>query len=190
MTKYYCRAGRHDFKPNKWRQFVPMQYRGFEFSFMLDRSCWFADDLPGRYQQNKVCGITGAFSKNNSRAALISWQLTDAQDMFIATGYVNHPDTSFDFRKPGVVFSAGQEVWGKCLIRERAPTAAEILLNPLLQPYEAYYEIQAEGMSVPAMFSLSFSPAWHGFYREAGPWFGGRLAAPQGMSLEMSLIRR
>lgn len=190
MKKYYCRAGRHDFKPNRWTQIVPLQYRGFSFCFSLNESCWFEDDTPNRYQQNKVCGITAAFSANNSRAALVSWQVTGQPGLFIATGYVNYPDRSFAFYQPGIAFSAGEEVRGSAVIQEREPTVAEVLLNPYAKQYEVAYTMQSESMSVPARFSLSFEPAWHGLYREVGPWFGGRDTAPQSMSLFSNLIRQ
>ena len=102
MQQYSVKQGNKLFWPVQARHLVPMRYTGYDFEFSLSESCWFEGGGGQRFQQNKALGITGAFSDNNSRAALISWQVTDVENVFLATGYTNFADKSWVHGKPGI----------------------------------------------------------------------------------------
>ena len=193
MQTYNVKAGNKLFWPVQAKHLMPMPYAGYDFEFSLSESCWFEGGGGQRFQQNKALGITGAFSDNNSRAALISWQVTHVEGVFLATGYTNFADKSWVHGKPGITavpFAAGETVTGKVRIYKRITEPADFLsLDWIGEQYEVRYEILGPRMNSPLMLIHRFDRPWHGLYREIFPWFGGKMPAPQDMQMQYKLKR-
>ena len=200
MKKYKAKKGSKNFRPTTLGQFLPFLCNGFDFELILHANCWHNVKSPNRFQQNKAGGITGPLSDNNSRAALVSWQVTDIPNQFLVTGYTNNADKSFQFGKGlnQLTVNAGDKVVGSCRIERAHPSglefAAQIAASGpvaalLQQKFRADYRIRNTTNNNEVILSLPFDATWHGWYRLSGPWHGGQNPAPHDMSLNWKIKR-
>ena len=168
MQEYLFQAGKHNAKPYEpwWPIWNP---RGFEIEFVLDKSCWFPlEEWEGDedwFDWNfKIAGLTGAFSRNNYRAAMIAARPAHEQDTFLVTAYTNDKkggwETGEETAQIGVVELEAGEVGKASAKIHRKRGGAEVR-----------YTLQGGGNTIQV--THDFDKPWLNIYRQIGSWFGG-----------------
>ncbi len=170
MKQYSIKKGRTAFRPIA--PLLPaLVYTGFEFTAVLDKSCWFsAEDVGGdkdRADWLKLTGITAAFSLNNRRSALIAFRPTDVPDVFAITAYTNDRKGGRQIGGPGfkiATVKAGEQFSGRVRFEQ----------YPFTDAVE-YYIDTPDGTFTA---THDFERPWHNLYREITPWWGGANNSP------------
>lgn len=172
MKEYTIKPGRSNFRPMEC--ILPRLANGFEFEAMLRPSCWWSpEDWQGdrdRNDWNKLTGMTGAFGRNNARAALIAFRPADRPNTFLLTGYTNDKRTGWTFGNPAggieaIAVEADRLITGSGKLggfAERSP----------------YVEYRIQCGQELFITEHPFDPAWHGWYRQTGTSIGGANNSP------------
>ena len=178
MKQYTIQTGKQNFKPCEpiWPKHYPS---GFRFRAVLDASCWWSkEDWKGdkdRNDWNKLCGMTGAFSRNNRRTAYIAWRPADIENTFLVTAYTNDKKGGFMWGWQGeanrylnaITVKANEEFTGACTMFKKNG-----------QNYLSYELLRPKYPNHPLVIEHPFDPSWHRFYRQVGTWMGGADNSP------------
>src|SRR6056297_167372 len=170
MKTYAVNKGKTVFKPRAC--LLPaLVYTGFEFTAVLDKSCWFSaqdvGDDKDRADWLKLTGITAAFSLNNRRSALIAFRPTDVPNVFAVTAYTNDRKGGRQIGGTGfkiATVKAGEQFSGRVRFEQYLFTDA------------VEYYIDTPGGTFTATHDLQ--RPWHCLYREISPWWGGADNSP------------
>jgi len=165
MKQYSIKKGRTAFRPMA-SLFPALVYTGFEFTAVLDSSCWFsAENVGGDKDRDdwlKLTGITAAFSLNNRRSALIAFRPTDVPDVFAITAYTNDKKGGRQIGGQGfkiATVKAGEQFSGHVRFEQYLFTdAVEYYIDTPTGTFTATHD---------------FERPWYCLYREITPWWGG-----------------
>jgi hypothetical protein len=171
--KYTIEPGSHYSKPFEFfRKFIPkIKTPKFKWEIVFEEDCWFdstelQDDA--KDWNFKVCGITGAFSRNNYDSVMCAVRpKLDEPFKFQATWYLNDSSGKFEFDNNSPLFFSAKE-----------PLIVELNSNNI-----TIYAASNKQIAITKSYNLQSS-----FYRFIGPSFGGNRKAFKEMTLHVNKL--